>query len=77
MKTKHKNFIKFNASLFLLFIQMAVWHLFLTAYFNPSKSVQVFINNYNEAFVECWVLMPILFILGLFALILNYKECVK
>lgn len=69
--------IKFNASLFLLFIQMAMWHLFLTAYFNPSKSVCVFIDRFGEADLEFWIIMPILFILGLFALILNYKECVK
>lgn len=54
----------------LIVSYIVILETFMTAFFNPTKSVTIFINNYNEATVEF-----ILFILTLpFVLLYIYES---
>jgi energy-coupling factor transporter transmembrane protein EcfT len=51
-------FISFSIGLgFLLGTVIVMIMTFMIAYFNPSKSVLVTINTYNEANFEFWMIM--------------------
>jgi len=58
-------------SLFAVFIVML--DLFLTAYFNPDKTVTVYINSIGEKNLDLFC-MIFTFVFGLFALILKFKD---
>ena len=61
--------------LFVMFLLML--NLVSTAYQNPSKTVLVSIDDYNEANIEMFIIMPLIYILGSISLIINVQEYFK
>ena len=47
---------------------------FIIAYLSPAKAVTLYINNYHEANVEMWILLPIVVIFGFMALAITIKD---
>ena len=82
MKQETKKIKEFGKFLYLLSVALLYWlfilmyYAFMTAYFNPSKSVVIFINNYNEANIE-FVVMTAILILGAYSLIYLIKNINK
>lgn len=76
MKTIFKN-IKFIGTFCLFGVFLVMADAFYSAYFSPSKSVTIFINVFNEANIEAFIVFPFVLLIGLFSLILNYIDLKK
>ena len=63
---------------FLLFgMFLTLYIVFLGAYQNPEKAAIVYINRFNEAGIEFYLLFPVVFILGLFSVYLCFRDYLK
>jgi len=75
MKTKTRNFIKL-LGICLLFVGAVLFlDVFVSAYTNPDYRICIDINYYGEAQIEMFFLVPIMFIVGVWAMILVLKDC--
>jgi len=70
-----KTFIKFMGTLLLFGVLILVGTTILyPAYFNSTKTIIIDINYYNEANIEAFLIYPIVFVMGLFAVILTFLD---
>lgn len=70
----NKDFIIF-AGITLLFGSFLVFAwVFTSAYINESKTTIIDINKYGEAKSEMFIVMPLVFITGLFAIKYSFKN---
>lgn len=65
------NYIEVISNCFIFTAVILVIIAFYTAYFNPSKSVFIFINKYGEANFEAFVLFPLILISGIYNFVKN------
>ena len=58
--------------LFVLAINLCI--IMYGAYFIGNGKAIIYINNFNEAIIECFFVLPICLIFGIVSLILSIKE---
>lgn len=76
-REKLKKFITLFGVMWLFGMFLLQYNLFLTAYHNPDKKVCITIDDYNEADIEHFIVMPSLFIFGLLSIVFVRQEVSK
>jgi len=77
MKTQTNKLIQFIGTFFLFGIFIVMSIIFYSAYFVENKSILVTINTINEADSEAFIIMPLVFILGLFSVYQSFINYFK
>ena len=75
MKTQTKNIINLFGVMNLFWIFLISFVIpFIIAYLSPTKSVTIFIDNFGEANIELFLIMPAIFLSGLSVLIFQFNK---